>query len=116
MQYAQQIDAALGFKVHPDKLEAFATISSDHSRLANFQDCIGPVKTTFKLLGITYFVASRAQCSQDTVIRDTVVHRARKIRVVTKNLQLRKTASKPSGYFHFQVDGTVAKISYKNLA
>ena len=90
MQYAQQIDAALGFKLHPDKLEAFATISSDHSRLANFQDCIGPVKTTFKLLGITYFVASRAQCSQDTVIRDTVVHRARKIRVVTKNLQLRK--------------------------
>ena len=90
MQQAQPVDAALGFTLHPDKLESFATQIADKEFLQQNQAFVGPCQTSFKLLGIQYFVGSRKQCRNDEKLHKSLLERCRKIRIVTKNTELRK--------------------------
>ena len=52
MQQAQPVDAALGFTLHPDKLESFATRKADKEFLQQNHAFVGSCQTSFKLLGL----------------------------------------------------------------
>ena len=65
MLCAQSLDEALGFALHPDKLESFALKAGDRQYLNDRALTVGPAKVSFKLLGIQYFVGSHFRCHKD---------------------------------------------------
>eukprot|EP00435_Cladocopium_sp_Y103_P001287 s1514_g1.t1 len=90
MVHSGPIDRALGFALHPDKLECFALRKCDRDFLNTYTSEVGPVKLSFKLLGIQYFIGSNVLCHQDSRLHQAILTRCRKIRMVTNNIQLRK--------------------------
>ena len=90
MLCAESLDEALGFALHPDKLESFALKAGDRQYLNDRALTVGPAKVSFKLLGIQYFVGSHFKCHKDHKLHKTLVSRCRKIRMVTRNLNMRR--------------------------
>ena len=89
MEAAAAIDAVLGFTLHPDKLECFASKPTLRVALSRFAHVLGPVATEFKLLGIHYFIGSRKTCLTDTKLQKAILARTHRIRLVTKNFHIR---------------------------
>ena len=86
MLCAQFIDTALGFSLHPDKLESFALRESGRRFLNLKAGAVGPARVSLKLLGIQYAVGARVRCHQDDNLHKSILNRCRKIRLVSKNM------------------------------
>ena len=60
-------DQALGFTLHPEKLESFGTTQKVRESLHEFSDTVGVPQFTFKLLGIPYNTSRAAPVATEGI-------------------------------------------------
>ena len=90
MRVGAEVDAVLGFELHPDKLASFTTRSHLLPQLALHQGTVGEPSNKFSLLGIQYNLERAGVCVDGEPISRIISQRCRRIRVAARHLGTRK--------------------------
>ena len=80
MQAGASADEALGFHLHPAKLESFGTSQAVRERLLEHPEIVGIPQTAFTLLGIPY-CATKATPVASGTITHTLQARCKRIKI-----------------------------------
>ena len=90
MRVGAEVDAVLGFELHPDKLASFTTRSNLLPQLVLHQSTVGEPSNKFSLLGIQYNLERAGVCVDGEPISRIISQRCRRIRVAARHLGTRK--------------------------
>ena len=89
MQAGASADEALGFSLHPDKLESFGTTQTVREELMAVADDVGTPQATFKLLGVPYNV-TKAQPVATAGITTKLEGRCKRIQLCGQSYSIRR--------------------------
>ncbi|CAE7317126.1 unnamed protein product [Symbiodinium sp. CCMP2592] len=90
LQAAAEVDKALALSTHPDKLASWATRAPARRVLESEPVLCGPVVSSFKLLGITYRLATCSGAIDAASISEVVTRRCRRIAIAARTLLMRR--------------------------
>jgi len=84
---AKEADDAMGLNWHPDKGATTASSKKARNRLQEEFGDLGPMKTTFLLLGVTYNFDRVKRCMPVGAIKDAIARRLKRIGIASKNVR-----------------------------
>ena len=89
MKAGAAADVALGFQLHPAKLESFGTSQAVRERLLEHADTVGTPQTTFILLGIPYCTTKATPVATEAITA-SILARCRRIQICGQGRGLRR--------------------------